>query len=180
MPDPQMPSRSGLKNLVIIVLAVLLAVAAAFYFIFLPGFSVARNEPSKLEVNIATYLLEHSVPASAKAMKNPLGAKPDPAAIRAGHDLFTQECETCHAYDGGGRSEIGGNSFPRAPVLREAVAGASDGEIFYHIRNGIRNTPMPAWNLPDRQIWQLVSYIRNLPTVAAREPQDLSAQQASA
>src|ERR1041384_5319134 len=83
MPDPQMPSRSGLKNLVIIVLAVLLAVAAAFYFIFLPGFSVARNEPSKLEVNIATYLLGHSVPASAKAMATPLGAGQEHAGRRA-------------------------------------------------------------------------------------------------
>ena len=42
----------------------------------------------------------------------------------------------------------------------------SDGEIFYHIRNGIRNTGMPAWNLPDQQVWQLVAYIRNLPAVA--------------
>ena len=56
----------------------------------------------------------------------------------------------------------------------------SDGEIFYHIRNGIRNTAMPAWNFPDRQVWQLVAYIRNLPIVAAREPQDIAAQQAAA
>jgi predicted CXXCH cytochrome family protein len=55
----------------------------------------------------------------------------------------------------------------------------SDGEIFYHIRNGIRNTGMPAWDLPDRQIWQLVAYIRNLPMVAARDPQDVAGQQAA-
>ena len=56
----------------------------------------------------------------------------------------------------------------------------SDGEIFYHIRNGIRNTAMPAWNFPDRKMWQLVSYLRHLPIVAAKEPQDISAQQAAA
>jgi predicted CXXCH cytochrome family protein len=39
----------------------------------------------------------------------------------------------------------------------------TDGEIFYHIRNGIRNTGMPAWSMPESQIWQLVLYIRNLP-----------------
>ena len=44
----------------------------------------------------------------------------------------------------------------------------SDGEIFYHIRNGIRNTGMPAWDMPDRQIWQLVAYIRHLPSGADR------------
>ena len=37
--------------------------------------------------------------------------------------------------------------------------------MFYHIRNGIRNAGMPAWDMPDRQIWQLVAYIRSLPIV---------------
>ena len=48
-----------------------------------------------------------------------------------------------------------------------------DGEVFYHIRNGIRNTGMPAWDMPDRQVWQLVAYIRHLPNparMAAAEP----------
>jgi predicted CXXCH cytochrome family protein len=178
MTDPEKhPSRRGLAVLAVLVFLAL--AAAAFYFLFLPGLSVARQEPSKLEVAVATYLLQHSVPASAKAMVSPLGAHPDPAAIRAGHDIFTAKCETCHAYDGGGRTAIGGNSFPRAPVLRTLVTSMSDGEIFYHIRNGIRNTGMPAWNLPDGQIWQLVAYIRNLPRVAAREPQDIAGQQAA-
>jgi predicted CXXCH cytochrome family protein len=176
MTDPEKrPSRRGLT--VLAVLVCLALVAGAFYYFVLPGLSVARNDPSKLEVTVATYLLTHSVPASAKAMASPLGARPDPAAVRAGRDLFTAKCETCHAYDGGGRTAIGGNSFPRAPVLRTLVTSMSDGEIFYHIRNGIRNTGMPAWDLPDRQIWQLVAYIRNLPTVAAREQQDIAGQQ---
>ena len=96
MPDTKTSSRRGLKSLVAIVLVILVAVAAGFYFLFLPGLSVARNPPSRLEVEVASYLLRHSVPASAKAVANPLGGHPDPAAIRAGHDLFTQKCEACH------------------------------------------------------------------------------------
>jgi predicted CXXCH cytochrome family protein len=179
MTDPEKrPSRRG--PVVLAVLVFLALAAAAFYFAILPGLSVARQEPSKLEVAVATYLLSHSVPASAKAMVNPLGARPDPAAIAAGRVLFTKKCETCHAYDGGGRTEIGGNAFPRAPVLRAAVTSMSDGEIFYHIRYGIRNTAMPAWDFPDNQVWQLVSYLRNLPTVAAPKQQDVAGQQAAA
>ena len=128
MPDPERrPAGRGVA--VLAVLVVLALAAAAFYFVILPGLSVARQEPSKLEVAVATYLLQHSVPASAKAAENPLGAKPDPAAIRAGHDLFTQKCEGCHAYDWGGRTEIGGNAFPRTPVLRTLVTSMTDGEI---------------------------------------------------
>jgi predicted CXXCH cytochrome family protein len=163
-----------------ILLVVILVVAGAFYALLLPGLSVARQEPSALEVKVATWLLHASVPASAKQTVNPLGAHPDPAAIRAGHDLFTQKCETCHAYDGGGKTELGAGSFPRPPVLRVAALSMSDGEIFYHIRNGIRNTAMPAWNFPDAQVWQLVTYLRHLAIVASPKGENIAAQQEGA
>jgi len=151
------------KRWIVVAAVVSALLIAAFYQLVLPGLSVARQEPSQLEVQVATWLLRHSVPASADAMTNPL--KGDQAAITAGSDLFRQKCEVCHAYDGSGKTEIGSGAFPRPPHLRETAQSLSDGEIFYHIRNGIRNTAMPAWNMPERQVWQLVSYIRNLPVV---------------
>ena len=171
---------SGWRTLALVVLAALIVLAGGFYFAVLPGLSVARNEPSKVEVALATWLLKHSVPADQAAMKNPLAAHPDAADITAGRVLYTAKCEACHAYDGGGRTEIGSGAFPRAPVLKVALSAMSDGEIFYHVRNGIRNTAMPAWNFPDRKMWQLVTYLRHLPIVMAREPQDISARQAAA
>lgn len=179
MADHNTPRRSA-RAIIVTLLVLLLLVAAGFWFVVLPGLSVARNEPSRLEVRLATFLLHHSVPADAAAMVNPLGPHPDPAALAAGQDLYTARCEACHAYDGGGRSEIGRNVFPRAPVLRNALSHLSDGEIFYHIHNGIRNTAMPAWNFPARQVWQLVSYLRTLPAIAPRKEQDIAATQAAA
>jgi len=178
--DNPRPPRNGWRTLVIVVVVALVGLAAGFYFLALPGFSVARQEPSKLEVSVASFLLKHSVPADQAAMKNPLAAHPDAADIVAGRALYTAKCEACHAYDGGGKTEVGSSVFPRPPVLKVAVQYLSDGEIFYHVRNGIRNTAMPAWNFPDREMWQLVSYLRHLPIVAAKEPQDISAQQAAA
>ena len=84
----------------------------------------------------------------------------DPRRARSVHP----KCETCHAYDGGGKTEIGTGTFRARRCCDVACSSMSDGEIFYHIRNGIRNTAMPAWNFPDRQVWQLVSYLRHLPT----------------
>jgi predicted CXXCH cytochrome family protein len=165
---------------ILIAAVVVLALVGAAYVLILPGVSVARQEPSKLEVDVATYLLHHSVPASARDAVNPLGAHPDPAAIRAGHDLFTKKCETCHAYDGGGKTEIGAGNFPRPPVLHTLMPSLSDGEVFYHIRNGIRNTAMPAWNFPDAQVWQLVAYLRNLAIVASPKGEDIAKQQEGA
>jgi predicted CXXCH cytochrome family protein len=151
------------------ILLVIVAVAATFYWLVLPGLSSAASEPPGIEVAVATWLLHQSVPAELRARKNPLGS--DPAEIAAGRDLFRQKCELCHAYDGGGKTQIGGDEYPRAPSLRTAIASMSDGEIFYHIHNGIRNTGMPAWPMPDQQIWQLVAYIRDLPKVASLAPE---------
>jgi predicted CXXCH cytochrome family protein len=150
-----------------VIVVALLVTTIALYQLIVPGLSVARAEPSALEVQIATWLLRASVPAAAKNLANPLGQKPEPSAVAAGSDLFRQKCEICHAYDGAGKTEIGSGAFPRPPALRVVAASMSDGEIFYHIRNGIRNTAMPAWNMPDNQVWQLVAYIRNLPAVAS-------------
>ncbi|HET7131891.1 MAG TPA: c-type cytochrome [Gammaproteobacteria bacterium] len=172
-PSSSAPSR---RKTLLIAAAIVVAVVVVFGVLYvraLPGLSVARNEPPALETTVATWLLSHSVPGEDRAKQNPLGA--DAAAVAAGRDSFRQKCETCHAYDGGGRTEIGAGSYPRPPDLEAVLPSLTDGEIFYHIRNGIRNTAMPAWNLPDREIWELVSYIRRLPDVASLAAADNAA-----
>ncbi len=153
-----------LKKLLLVAGVVIGALAAAAYWYVLPGLSVANVEPPASEVTVAKWLLKHSVPGSAAQAANPLGK--DPADITAGGEMFRAKCEVCHAYDGSGHTEVGAGQYPRPPALHTLVTAMSDGEIFYHIKNGIRNTGMPAWPLPDRQIWQLVTYLRNLPIVA--------------
>src|SRR3984885_3571341 len=148
---------------------VMAAILGVLYVKVIPGLSSARSDPPAAETILATWLLHQSVPFEAKMSVNPA---PDPSDVAEGKDLYRQKCETCHGIDGGGRTPIGSNEFPRVPTLRSAaIAATSDGELFYHIRNGIRNTGMPAWNLPDRQIWQLVGYVRHLPDVAAMTPE---------
>ncbi len=150
------------------VVVALLIAAGALYRFALPGFSSARPAPPKLEIAVATWLLRASVPAEAAARTNPVT---DTEANRAeGAALFQQNCAVCHGYDGGGATRIGTGQYPRVPPLRAAVAPLSDGMVFYHIRNGIRNTGMPAWDLPDRAIWQLVLFTRHLPTTAPMQP----------
>ena len=167
MPEPtdHGPRRSNAVRIWSIALGAFFILGLVAYFEVLPGLSIARNDPPALETSVATWLLHHSVPASDKRKVSPLGH--DVADVTAGREIFRQKCESCHAYDGGGRTEIGSGTYPRPPVLKTLVALLSDGEIFYHIRNGIRNTAMPAWNMPDREVWQLVAYVRHLPLIAS-------------
>src|ERR1700678_2343829 len=147
--------------------AVLLALVIGLYALIMWEGSSARKDAPALEANVAQWLLHYTVPADVRAMNNPLDVGSGSAEVEAGHAVYTEKCEICHAYDGGGKTEIGSGQYPRPPDLRSAVVQRmSDGELFYHVQNGIRHTGMPAWTLPDRKLWQLTGYLRHLPRTA--------------
>src|ERR1700730_13390604 len=163
-------SKKALKICAAIVALIALLCGGLYAVIVWEG-SSAREDAPALEANVAQWLLHHTVPASFRAMNSPVDTKAGSADVDAGHQLYTQKCEICHAYDGGGKSEIGSGQSPRPPDLRRGdVQKMSDGELFYHLKNGIRHTGMPAWTLPDRKLWQVSAYLRNLPRVAALSP----------
>jgi predicted CXXCH cytochrome family protein len=149
----------------LIAVFLLAAAGAALYRFALPGLSSARPAPPAIEVEVASWLLLHSVPPEAAARVNPL--KPDEANIAEGASSFQQRCSVCHGFDGNGRTTIGEHVYPRAPSLREALPALTDGQIFTYINDGIRNTAMPAWDLPEKQIWQIAAFLRHLPPTAA-------------
>ena len=76
-------------KIAIAALALLVLGAAAFYRFALPGLSSARPAPPAIEMEVATWLLLHSVPAEASARANPL--KPDEANIATGRFLVSAE-----------------------------------------------------------------------------------------
>ena len=53
----------------------------------------------------------------------------------------------------------------------------TDGELYYIIRNGVRLTGMPAWGdakrEPDDESWQLVLFIRHLPSMSSEEMEQM-------
>ena len=150
---------------------------AGLYALLVWEGSSAREDAPVLESKVAQWLLHYTVPASFRSMSNPVEVKPGSADVDAGREVYLQKCEICHAYDGAGKSEIGSGQYPRPPDLRSAaVQKMSDGELFYHLKNGIRHTGMPAWTLPDRKLWQVTAYLRNLPLVAALSPHMAAAQ----
>jgi predicted CXXCH cytochrome family protein len=144
----------------------LLLIVGGCYWYIVTGGMVARKSPSALETYIAHRLVNISIPNEAKAMKNPLFGGGDGAA--AGRALYQRYCEVCHGFDGRGETMSGAWLYPPAANLRESrTTSRTDGALFYLIRNGIRNTGMPGWQLTDQETWQLVLYIRNLPIVSS-------------
>ena len=96
------------------------------------------------------------VPASDRAIVNPVATHPD--AIAAGSNLYRNNCAQCHGADGNGR---GG----KPPVHSARIAGATDGELYWLLKNGEPFRGMPSWaRLPEGQRWQIVAYLRSLQT----------------
>ena len=73
----------------------------------------------------------------------------------AGERLFRLHCAECHGLDGQGG---------QGPDLTRGVyrRGSSDEALYQTISKGVPGTPMPATSLSDRQLRQIVRYVRGL------------------
>ncbi|HTV85436.1 MAG TPA: PQQ-dependent sugar dehydrogenase [Dyella sp.] len=98
----------------------------------------------------------HDAPAAASSLRNPYAGQASAAA--AGRDLYAKNCASCHGLSGQGTGNI--------PALAHGPAQqASDGALFWFITQGAPMDGMPAWGaLPAQQRWQIVSYLKTLPT----------------
>ena len=147
--------------------------ASILAFVLIGGATVASRfrlsalpEPGKTETLLATkakHLLIH------RASQSPL--PPEPAdrqvSIQEGDRLFGTECSECHGYTGRKPTDAGRWMYPRAADLGSSeVQHYSDRELFCIVRNGIRLSGMPAFGRveSDEHIWNLVHYVRALPT----------------
>ncbi|MGH9743854.1 MAG: c-type cytochrome [Candidatus Acidiferrum sp.] len=121
------------KNMIVLSLALAAAIA---------GYAAANGS-----------WLKH-MPEADRAMKNPYAGQAD--AIAAGGRVFEDHCAKCHGRDAEGHG--------KKPSLRSArVQGATDGEIFWLLKNGELAKGMPTWNkLPDDTRWQVIAYLKSL------------------
>jgi mono/diheme cytochrome c family protein len=74
-------------------------------------------------------------------------------------------CALCHGVTGNGKGPLATlyDPPPRNFACAQTVSGIPDGQLFWIIRFGSPGTGMPPNpQLDDRQIWQLVLYLRHL------------------
>jgi mono/diheme cytochrome c family protein len=122
------------------------------YFLIAAVSAIVLNFPaSKLEAQDARF---HNAPTSSNQLKNPYAGQPAGAA--AGSRLYATDCGSCHGIKGHGTGNI-------PPVSEGPTQSASDGEVFWFITTGAVDNGMPSWaSLPERQRWQIVTYLKSL------------------
>ena len=93
-----------------------------------------------------------SLDAQQGRTENPFTSTED---VAAGQTSFQSRCASCHGFDATGN---------RGPDLTRGVFrhGSSDRALFLNILNGISGTGMPSVRLSDKEMWQIVAYVRSL------------------
>ncbi|HMS16501.1 MAG TPA: c-type cytochrome [Planctomycetota bacterium] len=103
---------------------------------------------------------------------------PTPAtreSLARGRMLYVLHCASCHDADGTGRTRrdlVDGAGYPL--FARNFTAGILKGggthtELWRRIRGGMPGTPMPAMDLPDEEVMDLVHYVTSMIRPGASE-----------
>lgn len=151
------------------IVILLVIVALSYGFVSSEGLS-ARKKPSDFEYALANYALHTSIPSNVKELRNPL--TPGPEALREAGEHYKDHCDVCHGMDGSGKTTLAAGLSPEVPDLRaEHVQRLKDGEIFYIIKNGVRFTGMPGWDMSDEDAWRLVLLVRQFPKSNSSQPE---------
>jgi mono/diheme cytochrome c family protein len=100
------------------------------------------------------------IPAEFAGQTNPLGAD----AATTGAEVFKANCKACHGEQGHGDGPAGGSLVPKPRNLPELASIVGDDYLFWRISTGKAGTSMMGWKgiLTDKQIWQVVAFIRTL------------------
>lgn len=110
-------------------------------------------------------LRERSIGVRAGSIAVP--ALDDPAKIAAGAARYSTLCVGCHLAPGVSTSALRPGLYPRAPSLAQAEI-LDPRRAFWTIKHGIKMSAMPAWgkSLDDASIWEVVAFVRRLPSMS--------------
>jgi mono/diheme cytochrome c family protein len=127
----------------------------------------AIPEPGRTETYIASKARRLLIRRASQREQIPPAPADRDASVEEGDKLYGTECADCHGLDGKTPTDEGRWMYPRsANLISPDAQQYSDRELFWIIRNGIRLSGMPAFARveTDEHIWNLIHYLRKLPS----------------
>jgi mono/diheme cytochrome c family protein len=133
----------------------------------------ADDHHSRPVLAIIETLRERSIGARAAAIAVP--RLEDPASIATGAARYSALCAGCHLAPGVTKSDLRAGLYPHPPNLAQEDV-RDPRRAFWTIKHGIKMSAMPAWgkSLDDATIWDIVAFLRQMPTVSSETYQQLS------
>lgn len=159
-----------LITLVVTLLVVLLLGSAVALGLAFAGLvPVAATTPhSHLVEAYLEAALDHAVDRAAEGIQPP--PLDDPELLRRGIVHYQEMCVTCHGAPGVEPSEIGKGLYPEPPLL-ERRKRMRPAPTFWLVKNGIRDTGMPAFGPThsDSELWAVVAFTVAMPHLSPEE-----------
>lgn len=123
---------------------------------------------------VGRHMLERSVARRAPDVASPVIDRR--AAEARGYEQYVAMCVHCHGAPGVPPAELAEGMSPLPPRLDERAPTRSDGELFHIIESGVRMTAMPSFgvNHDDRDIWDLVAFLRVLDRLTDEQRRELA------
>ncbi len=113
-----------------------------------------------------SFLLVLSFAANVQALtsvKGGVNVLPEPLPESEGQLIYEEMgCPLCHGHQGGGDGFMSEGLTPKPRNFTDfnTMSRLSDMTMSHSIKNGIPGTAMPAWNLTDQQVNDVIGYIK--------------------
>jgi len=133
----------------------------------------ADDRPAKIIQAIVDKLRDHSIDLRARRIDTQY--ETGPKQIPDGAQRYAALCVGCHLAPGVTKSDLRKGLYPCPPNLAQEDIRDSR-RAFWAIKHGIKMSAMPAWawTLNDEAIWDIVSFVRQMPTMSPETYQQLS------
>jgi len=122
------------------------------------------------------YTFERST--AAHAGPNPPADLDSAVRVAAGAAYYGQVCARCHGGPGFGQNPVGLSMHPRPQYLVTDLptANFTAPELFRIVKAGVKYSAMPSWPADGRddEVWQIVAFLRALPTMSPARFQQLA------
>ena len=142
-------------------------VAAGFFFGGFYNVAATMDDPESVKSALA-YIRQASI--MRHATDAPPSSLDDPAMVQAGARAFSERgCANCHGAPGVSWAKFSEGLRPDPPDLKELADQRKPQELFWVIKHGVHMTGMPSFGLievPDREIWTIVAFVKKLPGVS--------------
>jgi mono/diheme cytochrome c family protein len=135
----------------------------------------ADDHHTKIVLAIIEQLRNRSIAVRARTVEVPNLNLEDPTRIAAGAGHYAALCVGCHLAPGVTKSDVRKGLYPYPPNLGQE--DSLDTRLaFWTIKHGIKMSAMPAWgkSLDDPAIWDVVAFVRKMPTMTPEAYQQFS------
>ena len=133
-----------------------LLLVLALLLVMFPAQAQQGQAPSKAEPPA-----QYTIPVEAARQVNPV--KPTPESLAQGKKLYGFDCAMCHGTNGDGKGEVAADMKKVTDFTDpDALKNATDGELFYIIKNGKGDMPSEGSRVKPNELWNLVNYVHSL------------------